>query len=475
MSMNKRGRVRPTHEWDLLVPLFEWPEQERYEQIRPLVLFDVSVAERAEEVGLSQSTLYRKLGGFEAEGMESLFASQTARQRKLPPAIRRLIVDLKAEHPPFNLNEIANVIRGCFGRKPDVRSVGRVLAEEPVPLKIVRNYLPYHEIVDPREGRAAIVELRLSGWSAKAIAGYLAVHKATVYRALERWKVRGFEGLADGSPGRPPGVRKADFAAVEAIRKLAQNPGFGAFRVHAAMRQMGFDLSRATCGRILAMIREVYGYEKPEGGGKAERMMPFAATKRHQIWSADVWHLDMVDESLVGSKAHAVTVMDNYLRAILSSAVTRRQDLFAFLSVLYRAVERYGARPRRSSPIRAPCSSLTGQGRSTRSSPQARWRSSRADLGKTTRKRRSGSSSAWPIGSSGRQKAGRNSPVPTTGSSRTTTPKATSLISGARTAGAPRQRSSFGSQGCASTRRTSSRPSSPSASLASWTPRVTPP
>ena len=99
------------------------------------------------------------------------------------------------------------------------------------------------------------MELRLSGWSAKAIAGYLGVHKATVYRALERWKERGFEGLADGFPGRPPGVRKADFAAVEAIRKLAQNPGLGAFRVQAAMRQMGFDLSRATCGRILAMIR----------------------------------------------------------------------------------------------------------------------------------------------------------------------------------------------------------------------------
>ena len=187
------------------------------------------------------------------------------------------------------------------------------------------------------------MELRLSGWSAKAIAGYLGVHKATVYRALERWKERGFEGLADGFPGRPPGVRKADFAAVEAIRKLAQNPGLGAFRVHAAMRQMGFDLSRATCGRILAMIREVYGYEKPEGGGRTERMMPFAATERHQIWSADVRHLDMVDESLVGSKAYAVTIMDNYSRAILASAVTRRQDLFAFLSVFYRAVERHGA------------------------------------------------------------------------------------------------------------------------------------
>jgi putative transposase len=252
-------------------------------------------------------------------------------------------VDLKAEHPPFNLNEIANIVQACFGRKPDVRSVARVLAEEPVPLKIVRNYPPYHEIADPREGRAAIVELRLSGWSAKAIVGYLGVHKATVYRALERWKERGFEGLADGSPGRPPGVRKADFAAVEAIRKLAQNPGLGAFRVHAAMRQMGFDLSRATCGRLLAMIREVYGYEKPEGRSGATRAMQFAATERHEVWGADVRHLDMVDESLVGSKAYAVTVMDNYSRAILASAVTPRQDLSAFLSVLYRAVERYGA------------------------------------------------------------------------------------------------------------------------------------
>ncbi|MBA3703342.1 MAG: DDE-type integrase/transposase/recombinase, partial [Rubrobacteraceae bacterium] len=172
---------------------------------------------------------------------------------------------------------------------------------------------------------------------------YLGVHHSTVYRALEKWKEGGFEGLADGPPGRPPSVRKTDFAAVEAIRKLAQNPGLGAFRVHAALRQMGFDLSRATCGRILARIREVYGYEKPESGDGSKRAMPFAATERHEVWSADVRHLDMVEEELVGSKAYSVTVMDNYSRAILASAVTRRQDLPAFLSVFYRAAERYGA------------------------------------------------------------------------------------------------------------------------------------
>ncbi|MDQ3316384.1 MAG: helix-turn-helix domain-containing protein [Actinomycetota bacterium] len=345
MGASKRRRIEPTHDWQLLLPLFEWPEQERYEEIRPLMLFDASVAERAAEVGTSASTLYRRLDRFAQEGMESLFDAPKAKRRRLPPSVRRLIVDLKAEYPAFKLNEIANVVRAAFGTKPDVRSVERVLSEEPLPLKILRNYPPYHESEDLREGREAIVALRLDGWSVKAIAGYLGVHHSTVYRALERWKGGGggFEGLADGSPGRPPGVRKTDFAAVEAIRKLAQNPGLGAFRIHAALRQMGFDLSRATCGRILARIREVYGYEKPESGDGSKRAMPFAATERHEVWSADVRHLDMVEEELVGSKAYSVTVMDNYSRAILASAVTRRQDLSAFLSVFYRAAERYGA------------------------------------------------------------------------------------------------------------------------------------
>jgi hypothetical protein len=128
------------------------------------------------------------------------------------------------------------VVKACFGRKPDVRSVRRVLDEVPVPLKIVRSYPPYHEIADARERRASIVELRLSGWSAKAIASYLGVDKATVYRALERWKDGGVDGLAGRPFCRPPGVRKADFAAVEVIRKLAKNPGLGAFRIHAALR-----------------------------------------------------------------------------------------------------------------------------------------------------------------------------------------------------------------------------------------------
>jgi transposase len=172
-------RIEPTHEWHELLPLFTWPEQVEYERIRQPVLFGSSVAERAEQTGVSERTLRRRMESFEAEGMEGLFAAEKAKRRRLPPSIRRFIVDLKAEYAPFNLNEIANIVGVCFGRKPDVRSVSRVLDEEARPLKLHRSYPLYREM-DAYERRAAIVELRVDGWSSKAIAGYLGVHRVTV-------------------------------------------------------------------------------------------------------------------------------------------------------------------------------------------------------------------------------------------------------------------------------------------------------
>lgn len=188
------------------------------------------------------------------------------------------------------------------------------------------------------------MELRLHGWSARTIAGYLGIHRSTVYRTLERWKEEGMEGLGDKPFGRPAGVRKVTFAAIEAVRRLAQNPNIGAYRVHAALELEGFNLSRATCGRILAQIREIYGYEKPKSGGGGKRAMPFSSLKWHEFWSADVRYLDDLHEDLLGEgNVYVITVMENYSRAILWSAVTRRLNLEAFLPVLYRAIERYGA------------------------------------------------------------------------------------------------------------------------------------
>jgi putative transposase len=343
--VRKRPRVEPTDDWQEILPLCWWPEQVEYERIRQPVLFGSSVPERAEETGVSERTLQRRIESFEEYGIEGLLSTEKARKRRLPPNVRRLIVDLKAEYLPFNLNEIANVVRACFGRKPDVRSVKRVLDEEARPLKLERNYPRYHEMeaASPGEGRAAIVELRVDGWSAKAIAGYLGVHRSTVYRTLERFKVEGAAGLKDRPHGRPAEVRKVTLATIEEIRKLARNPQIGAFRVHVALKQKGFDLSRTTCGRILAQLREIYGYEKPKSGGGAKKPMPFASNRHHEYWTSDVHHLDMLDEGLLAEgMVYAITIIENYSRAVLASSVTRRQDLNAFLAVLYRAVQEYG-------------------------------------------------------------------------------------------------------------------------------------
>ena len=334
-------RVEPTDEWEQIELLCGWPEQRDYKLIRPLVLFGGPAQERALQTGaVSERTLQRRVARFEAEGMESLFGSEHARRKKLPPAIRRFVVDLKSEYPQFNLNEIANAVYVRFGRRPDHKTVRRILEEEPIPLRFVRRFPPYHEIPERRDGRAAVVALHADGWSAKAISGYLRVGTSTVYRILRRWAEEGPAGLEDRPHGRPPGVRKVTLKAMEAIRRLQENPHLGEFRIHAALAQIGIHLSPRTCGRILALNRELYGLEKPKGPVKEKKEMPFAARRRHQYWSADVRY---VKGHKLGGRAYVVSVLDNHSRAILASALTRTQDLASYLSVLYAAVERYGS------------------------------------------------------------------------------------------------------------------------------------
>jgi putative transposase len=313
----RRRRVEPTDQWEQIELLCGWPEQRDYELIRPLVLFGDPADGRSRETGASSGrTLRRRAARFEAEGMESLFDSEAARRRRLPPGVRRLVVDLKAEYPAFNPNEISRICYVRFGRRPACKTVKRVLTEEPVPLRFVRRFPPYHEIPRRREARAAVA-LHADGWSAKAISGYLRVGTSTVYRILRRWAEEGPEGLEDRRHGRPPGVRKVTLKAIEAIRRLQQNPHLGEFRIHAALAQIGLHLSPRTCGRVLALNRELYGLEKPKGPAKEKREMPFAARRRHQFWSANVPY---VANDRVGGRAYVISVLDNHSRAISSRA-----------------------------------------------------------------------------------------------------------------------------------------------------------
>ena len=58
------------------------------------------------------------------------------------PKTATVLERLKAEHPALNNSEIANICYVFSGRKPDVRSVGNILDETPIPLKTFRRFDP---------------------------------------------------------------------------------------------------------------------------------------------------------------------------------------------------------------------------------------------------------------------------------------------------------------------------------------------
>ncbi len=53
MASRKRALLEPTDEWQQLQFQLDWPEQTRYELIRPVVVFGSPPVERAQQTGAS--------------------------------------------------------------------------------------------------------------------------------------------------------------------------------------------------------------------------------------------------------------------------------------------------------------------------------------------------------------------------------------------------------------------------------------
>ncbi len=206
----------------------------------------------------------------------------------MPAELRQAILDLKREHPPLHFREIATICWARFGHRLSHNTVRRILAEAPPPPRVSRRFPPYHAIADPFTRRRTVLQLHFEGWSQASIATYLEVHRHTVADILRRWVADDLAGLHD-KPSRPHRLRtKQTLAAIHAVKTLQQNPALGEFRVHAALKQLGIDLSPRSCGRILALNRKLYGLRGPEAKRREPRPMPFKAEHRHQYWTVDI-------------------------------------------------------------------------------------------------------------------------------------------------------------------------------------------
>lgn len=69
--------------------------------------------------------------------------------------------------------------------------------------------------------------------------------------------------------------------------------------------------------------------------------MPFAARYPHQFWSVDLRYIDM--HRIDADPVYCISILDNYSRCVLASRLSRRQDLSAYLVVLYAALHAYGS------------------------------------------------------------------------------------------------------------------------------------
>ncbi len=258
------------------------------------------------------------------------------------PHLRQLIVDAHAEYPAFHLRELAALCYVAAGRRPSPHTIQRVLAQGPRPSRQGRRYPPYDRIGDPAEARLAVIRLHAEGWRVGAIADYLQVSRKTVQRTLARWVAEGVVGLDDKPRSRRRRALKTSLATVNAVRTLQENPELGAFRVQVALRRLGIRLSERTCGRLLALNRQLYALGRPRQGPQEAhepKEMPFKAERRHHYWSVDIRYLDA---PAVAARVYVITILENFSRAILASAVAPTQDLHAYLRVLRAAVRQHG-------------------------------------------------------------------------------------------------------------------------------------
>lgn len=121
-----------------------------------------------------------------------------------------------------------------------------------------------------------IIRLHAEGWMPLSIAEYLGTSRQTVHTTLNRWAAEQFVGLEEKSHARHKRALKTDLRAMNAVKRLQENPELGAYRIYTALLQQGINLSPSTCGCILALNRKLYHLQMPVKRGRPKKEERFS-------------------------------------------------------------------------------------------------------------------------------------------------------------------------------------------------------
>lgn len=88
----------------------------------------------------------------------------------------------------------------------------------------------------------------------------------------------------------------------------------------------------------------LYGWDKPKAPPKPKKEMPFKAERRHEYWSIDIGYIEHHQLSDIKGPVYVMSMLENFSRMLLASAISERQDTAAYLWVLASALRNYGAK-----------------------------------------------------------------------------------------------------------------------------------
>lgn len=174
----------------------------------------------------------------------------------------------------------------------------------------------------------------------KSIAGYLEITQRRVYKTLHRWATGGVRGLED-KPRFPrvPGGRSIFVPSTRCAssRRTRSWVSSASTLPYSSWASSSVRAPAAASSLSIARCMELISPR----GRHTPQAMPFEASRRHQYWTVDVSYLDM--HQLGGGMTYVISILENFSRAILASAVSRNQELTAYLMVLYAAIRQHGS------------------------------------------------------------------------------------------------------------------------------------
>jgi len=330
-------------------PPYNDPTQQRYELIRPLLLFpECTAIERAEQTDTHPETLGALKRRFEKQGMLGLFPNTlkvipAGRQRRVPEDVVHELQRLKGLYDGFGYRELARILFHTLAYRIHHQTVKELWHHLPPALPQQLPLLDYHSYPERAQARMQVITLYAQGWSKRSISQFLRVSRPTITMWIGRFETDNCARLEDQSRAPKTTGRKAWLPAMVEIYHLQKrHPDAGGFRIWSLRGKT--DLSVRTVERIMAINRQVYT-DIPHVGSTRKRksapgLHPFKATAAHEYWFIDG---RIMDFALDGVKWWSLIVLDGYSRTMLAGAVAPTEASWVTLMVLYTACLRYGA------------------------------------------------------------------------------------------------------------------------------------